>query len=69
MHFYGFENPNAIVLISNDSRNPYGCQDASVAAENMFLDAWSYGIGSVWLNPLMKLRNEDQLRVCWIVAE
>ena len=45
-----------MVLISNDRRNPYGCQDASTAAENMMLAANSYGIGSVWLNPLMTLR-------------
>ncbi len=57
VYFYGFENPKVLVIISNDSRNLYGCQDASCAAENMFLAAHSYGIGSVWLNPLMTLRN------------
>lgn len=57
VHFYGFENPKVVVIVSNDNRNPNGCQDASCAAENMFLAAHSYGIGSVWLNPLMTLRN------------
>ena len=59
IYCYGFENPAAIIIISNDSRNQYGCQDASCAAENIMLAAHSYGIGSVWLNPLMKLRQEE----------
>lgn len=62
VYFYGFNNPSAIILVSNDERNPYGCQDSSAAAENIFLAAWSYGIGSVWLNPLMTLRNEDPVK-------
>ncbi len=59
VHFYGFENPTAVVLISNDNRNPDGCQDASCAAENMMLAANSYGIGSVWINVLMTLRQKE----------
>lgn len=62
VHFYGFENPQAIVLVSNDERNPDGCQDASCAAENIMLAAHSYGIGSVWLNPLMTLRNIEPVK-------
>ena len=59
VYCYGFDNPQTVVLISNDARNPYGCQDASLAAENMFLAAYSYGIGSVWLNALMQLRDKE----------
>ena len=51
-----------IVIISNDERNRYGCQDASCAAENMFLAAHSYGIGSVWLNILMTLRGKEPVK-------
>ena len=46
-HFYGCENPKVLILVSNDKRNPDGCQDASCAAENMMLAATSYGLGSV----------------------
>ncbi len=56
VYFYGWENPKIVILVSNDKRNADGCQDASCAAENMMLAAHSYGIGSVWLNPLMTLR-------------
>lgn len=56
IHFYGWEHPKILVLVSNDERNEDGCQDASAAAENIMLAATSFGLGSVWLNPLMKLR-------------
>jgi long-chain acyl-CoA synthetase len=62
VHFYGFENPKVIILVSNDDRNPDGCQDASCAAENIMLAAASYGLGSVWLNPLRTLRNEEPVK-------
>ncbi|MCD8082227.1 MAG: nitroreductase family protein [Clostridiales bacterium] len=60
--FYGFQKPPCLVLISNDKRNPDGCQDCSCAAENIFLAAHSLGIGSVWLNPLMTLCDEPPIR-------
>lgn len=62
VHFYGFENPQILILVSNDRRNKDGIQDASCAAENMMLAAQSYGIGSVWLNPLMTLCDEPEIR-------
>jgi long-chain acyl-CoA synthetase len=63
VYFYGFENPSALILVSNDKRNADGCQDASCAAENMMLAATSYGIGSCWLNPLMTLRDAEPVSV------
>ena len=39
-----------------------GCQDASCAAENIFLAAHSYGIGSTWLNHLRDLCDEKEIR-------
>lgn len=62
IHFYGWENPAVIVLVSNDNRNPDSCQDASCATENIMISAWSYGIGSVWLNPLRTLRNTEPVK-------
>lgn len=62
VNFYGWENPKVLVLISNDNRNQNGCQDASCAAENIMLAASSYGIGSVWLNPLMTLRDASPVK-------
>jgi long-chain acyl-CoA synthetase len=62
IQFYGFDNPVCLVLISNDRRNPDGCQDASCAAENLFLAAHTLGIGSVWINALMTIGDEPRIR-------
>ena len=58
----GFENPAALVLISNDARNKTGIQDSACAAENIMLAAHSAGIGSVWINSLMTLCEEEEIR-------
>lgn len=62
VNVYGFENPACLILISNDTRNATGCQDAACAAENIFLAAHSYGIGSTWLNPLFYLWEDEVIR-------
>ena len=62
IHFYGWENPKVIILVSNNNRNANGCQDASCAAENMLLAAHSYGLGAVWLNPLRTLRDVEPVK-------
>ena len=55
VHFYGFNNPKTIILVSNDRRNADGIQDSSCAVQNMMLAANSYGIGSAWINALMTI--------------
>lgn len=60
--FNGFENPPLLILISNDRRNRDGIQDVGVAAENIMIASESYGLGSVWLNPLMDISDEDSIR-------
>ena len=59
---YGFENPQALILVSNDRRNPDGVQDASCAAENILLAAASFGLGATWINALMTLCDEPDIR-------
>lgn len=58
----GFENPAALILISNDIRNQNGVKDASCAAENMMLAANAYGIGSVWINALSTMCDDETIR-------
>ncbi len=60
--FHGFNNPAVLILISNDKRAADGIQDSACAAENIMLAAHSYGIGSVWLNPLMTLCDVPEIR-------
>ena len=62
VHFYGFNNPKTIVLVSNDRRNADGIQDSSCAVQNMMLAANSYGIGSAWINALMTICDEPEVR-------
>ncbi len=60
--FYGFENPAAVILITNDRRNANGLADAALAAENILLSAQSLGIGSVWNNALKSICDEPEVR-------
>lgn len=62
VYFYGLNNPDTLVLVSNDRRNADGIQDSSCAAQNMMLAANSFGIGSVWINVLMTLCDEPEVR-------
>ena len=62
IHFYGFNNPPVIILVSNDRRNHDGVQDSSCAAENMMLAAHSFGLGSVWINALSTICDEPEIR-------
>ena len=35
VHFYGMQNPDTLIIISNDRRNENGIQDSSCAAEKI----------------------------------
>lgn len=58
----GFHNPSLLIIVSNDRRNQDGIQDAACSVENMMLAAHSIGLGSVWLNALMNICDEVQIR-------
>ena len=60
--FYGFNEPQALILVSNDRRNDDGIQDSACAVENILLSAYSYGLGSSWVNALMTLSDEPEIR-------
>lgn len=60
--FYGFNEPQALILVSNDRRNDDGIQDSACAVENILLAAYSYGLGSSWVNALMTLSDEPEIR-------
>lgn len=62
VYFYGFNNPTALIFVSNDKRNENAIQDCSCAAENIMLAAQSYEIGSVWLNALKTICDEPEIR-------
>lgn len=60
--FHGFNNPTTVVLVSNDRRNADGIQDSSCAVQNIMLAAHSFGVGSVWINALMTICDEPEIR-------
>ena len=60
----GLYNPKVLILVSDDRRNKDGIQDVSCAVENIMLAATSLGLGSVWINVLMDLCDEENIRQC-----
>lgn len=62
VYFYGYNNPVALILVSNDKRNDNAIQDSACAAENIMIAAQSYGIGSVWINGLKTICDEPRIR-------
>ncbi|MBQ6206999.1 MAG: nitroreductase family protein [Oscillospiraceae bacterium] len=60
--FPGFRRPAALILLSNDRRNPYGVQDCSCAAQNILLAARSLGLDAELLNPLTAICDEPEIR-------
>lgn len=59
---YGFLNPQAMILVSNDRRNPDGVQDSSAAIENILLMAHALGLGACWINALRQISDEPDIR-------
>lgn len=62
LSFYGFINPDTVILVSNDVRAVCSCEDASAALENMQLAAHALGIGSVWIGVLAGLRQHEPIK-------
>ena len=57
-----FRKQKVLILLSNDRDNDDGAQDCSCAAENIMLAACSLGLGSVWLNSLMRMGDLPEVR-------
>ena len=60
--FYGFNQPDTLILVSNDRRNDCGVQDASCATENILLAAHALGLGGCWLNGLTRISDQPEIR-------
>jgi nitroreductase len=59
---HGFENPSAIIIVTNKKTNYNALVDGACAMENIFLSAWSLGIGSCWINALRTIQDETDIR-------
>lgn len=59
---YDMYAPAAIIIPSNEKESPWGMEDNACALENIFLAAWSFGIGSVWINQLRGICDAPAVR-------
>lgn len=59
---YGFYGADAVIITSNQSDAPFGCDDCACAMENMMLEASSLGLGSVWINQLRDACSDSAMR-------
>ena len=59
---YDMYKPAALIIPSNGKESKFGRDDNACALENIFLAAWSLGIGSVWINQLHGICDEPEIR-------
>ena len=59
---YDMYKPTVLIIPSNERESKYGRDDNACALENIFLAAWSLGIGSVWINQLHGICDEPEIR-------
>lgn len=59
---YDMYQPQVLILPSNEADSKFGKEDNACALENIFLAAWSFGIGSVWINQLQGLCQRPAVR-------
>ena len=59
---YNMYAPTALIIPSNKRDNPHGKEDNACALQNIFLAAQSYGVGSVWINQLQGICDEEKIR-------
>lgn len=54
--------PQVLIIPSNEADSRFGKEDNACALENIFLAAWSFGIGSVWINQLQEICDRPAIR-------
>lgn len=59
---YDMYRPQVLIIPSNEADSRFGKEDNACALENIFLAAWSFGIGSVWINQLQEICDRPAIR-------
>ena len=59
---YDFYQPDVLVISSNERDSKWGPEDNACGLENIFLSAWSLGIGSVWINQIRDICDDPEVR-------
>ena len=55
-------DPAALIIPSNLKDSRFGMEDNACALENVFLAAYSHGVGSVWINQMRDICDEPSIR-------
>lgn len=59
---YNLYEAKALIITTNKTDSPWAKEDNACALENIFLAAHSMGIGSVWINQLLDICDEPEIR-------
>ena len=59
---YDMYKPVALIIPSNDPENDLAHDDNACALQNIFLAAYGFGVGSVWINQLRDCCDEPGVR-------
>ncbi len=59
---YDFYKPTALIIASNTKDSRWAKEDNACALQNIFLAAHSMNIGSVWINQLNDICDNDRIR-------
>lgn len=59
---YNMYQPKLLIIPSNHKESRFGVEDNACAMENIFLAAWSFGVGSVWINQLRDICDRASIR-------
>ena len=59
---YNMYDPAALIIPSNLKDSRFGMEDNACALENVFLAAYSHGVGSVWINQMRDICDEPSIR-------
>ena len=59
---HGFDNPAALVIVSDRKENANAMANGSCAIATMLIAAWSLGIGGCWINALRTIQDKPEIR-------
>lgn len=59
---YDMYSPSVLILTSNEKTSPYVKEDNACAMENIYLAANALSLGCVWINQLLTVFDEPEVR-------
>lgn len=59
---YDMYRPAVLIITSNEKASPYTREDNACAMENIYLASEALGLGCVWINQLLTIFDEPEIR-------